>query len=308
MVNVITGGELCLPLVQFLQYHKIKVSVYADATVRQDAMASLIHFCTQSSIPLTNDNPENIYDWLRRSGGKINFIIGYSHLLDTQRISSKQLLYTYNIHFGPLPEYRGANPVFWQIKNGVSELGITIHRINEKFDDGPVFWKKNIRREPYYSYGMANSILSNNLIEGAAYLIDSVLKQSVIPVIKPKEDAVRKYYPIPQLQDVLIDWQAMSVKEITNLILACNPWNKGAITLLNGREIKVLDAKEKEFENNGENPTGMILDTQGTLDVQCIGNKVLSITMVNIDGTFVPARDIAYYGLQKGMCFTSTFR
>ncbi len=43
-----------------------------------------------------------------------------------------------NIHNGPLPRYRGVNPINWALKNGESEHGVTIHEITPGVDDGPI--------------------------------------------------------------------------------------------------------------------------------------------------------------------------
>jgi methionyl-tRNA formyltransferase len=43
-----------------------------------------------------------------------------------------------NIHNGPLPEYRGVNPINWALKNGEPEHGVTIHEITHGIDDGPI--------------------------------------------------------------------------------------------------------------------------------------------------------------------------
>jgi len=47
-----------------------------------------------------------------------------------------------NIHSGPLPYYKGMMPVFWQMRDGKKEIGITIHSINEKIDSGNIFIQK----------------------------------------------------------------------------------------------------------------------------------------------------------------------
>jgi methionyl-tRNA formyltransferase len=43
-----------------------------------------------------------------------------------------------NIHCSMLPEYRGPAPVLWAIRNGDAHLGVTVHRMDEDFDTGPV--------------------------------------------------------------------------------------------------------------------------------------------------------------------------
>ena len=43
-----------------------------------------------------------------------------------------------NIHPSQLPKYRGPFPEAHAILNGESEIGLTIHRMNERFDAGPI--------------------------------------------------------------------------------------------------------------------------------------------------------------------------
>ncbi|MEV7581903.1 methionyl-tRNA formyltransferase [Streptomyces erythrochromogenes] len=43
-----------------------------------------------------------------------------------------------NVHCSMLPKYRGPAPVLWAIRNGDPYLGVTIHRMDEQFDTGPV--------------------------------------------------------------------------------------------------------------------------------------------------------------------------
>jgi len=47
-----------------------------------------------------------------------------------------------NIHSGKLPRYRGMMPNFWQLYHGESKVGITVHEINEKIDDGRIILQK----------------------------------------------------------------------------------------------------------------------------------------------------------------------
>ena len=43
-----------------------------------------------------------------------------------------------NIHNGPLPRYRGVNPINWALKNNEHQHGVTIHEITAGIDDGPI--------------------------------------------------------------------------------------------------------------------------------------------------------------------------
>jgi methionyl-tRNA formyltransferase len=43
---------------------------------------------------------------------------------------------TLNLHFGPLPRYRGVAPIAWAIINGEAATGVSIHHINPGVDSG----------------------------------------------------------------------------------------------------------------------------------------------------------------------------
>lgn len=43
-----------------------------------------------------------------------------------------------NVHPSALPKYRGPSPVLWAIRNGDPFMGITVHRMTERIDGGPV--------------------------------------------------------------------------------------------------------------------------------------------------------------------------
>jgi len=52
-----------------------------------------------------------------------------------------------NIHNGMLPRYRGMLPNFWQMYHGESHVGITVHEINPKLDDGRIILQEPVAIE-----------------------------------------------------------------------------------------------------------------------------------------------------------------
>jgi len=43
-----------------------------------------------------------------------------------------------NLHNSPLPKYKGVRPINWALKNNEETHGVTVHRITEGIDDGPI--------------------------------------------------------------------------------------------------------------------------------------------------------------------------
>ena len=62
-----------------------------------------------------------------------------------------------NIHPSLLPQYRGPAPVFWQLRDGVKQGGVSVHHIQPEIDAGPVVAQNEVRwpelvTEPHAEY------------------------------------------------------------------------------------------------------------------------------------------------------------
>jgi len=51
-----------------------------------------------------------------------------------------------NIHTGDLPNYRGRHPISWAMIKGENKIGVTIHKVDEKFDCGYLIHKFYVDR------------------------------------------------------------------------------------------------------------------------------------------------------------------
>ncbi|MGH7532670.1 MAG: formyltransferase family protein [Gemmatimonadales bacterium] len=45
---------------------------------------------------------------------------------------------TLNLHLGKVPNFRGAPPAFWELYTGASEIGVTVHWIDDRLDTGAI--------------------------------------------------------------------------------------------------------------------------------------------------------------------------
>ena len=53
-----------------------------------------------------------------------------------------------NVHSGEAPRYRGAAPAFWELYNGETHVGITIHRVTAKLDAGNIILQELFPLDP----------------------------------------------------------------------------------------------------------------------------------------------------------------
>lgn len=260
-------------------------------------------FCSSNQVKLTRETDKNqLYEWLKVFNPDVVFVSGYSYKIDVKRC--RDLKHgIYNIHFGKLPGYRGPNPVFWQLKNGDSSIGMCIHELTRRFDAGAVVWQQELKNEAHFNYTWINQVFSNLQVQGVQFLL-SQFRQGKTPDKLPQDEKKAGYQKRPQLNDVLIQWQKMKPEDILHLVKACNSWNYGAITAFGGMEVKILDAIISDLPADGKAP-GTVIRTGNYLTVACSDGRSMDIGFLSITGVFLPARHSAYFGLKPGQRFTT---
>jgi methionyl-tRNA formyltransferase len=300
--GVISNSELCIPLLHYLKLNNREPILYLGSYNADTNISSLISFCNSNNISIeVEKNCRQLFSWLSLYQPDHCFVFGYKKLIDVDRLGEfKKTIF--NIHPGKLPEYRGASPVFWQLKNGEETLGLTIHFMNGSYDAGEIVWSKQIRNEAHFSHGLVEFIFSNLLMEGVQYILNSSLDELVKrKVLQDESRAVT--YKKPMLADVLIKWQTMQAVDVINLVRAVNPWNRGAITMCNGMEVKIVDAELVNIETDAM--PGTIIDTKDGIKVSCAGKGAIKINHLNVNEIFVPARFAGNFGLASGQHFAS---
>jgi len=299
-VGIISESDYFIPLAYTLMSQQLQVSLFyspsSDVFINQKVQGFIKH----TDIPTVEErNSENdLYQWLSK-GIDVCFVIGYKHLIKLNKLTNctTQL---FNIHFGPLPSYQGPIPVFWQLKNGEKQLGLVIHRITDQMDKGQVVWAKDLPNQPHFNYKSIMLLFSQLCVEGVLFILQMILNR--LPLIGLDRSLYTpSYHKRPVLKDVTIDWPAMTSNEICDLVRAGNSWNKGAITFMDGQEVKILDALPTEIST--EQPAGCILSNEGKLMVACSDMHSLQIGMLIYQDFYCSAACAGLYGFRIGMKF-----
>jgi methionyl-tRNA formyltransferase len=63
-------------------------------------------------------------------------------LLDVPRLACL------NVHSALLPKYRGLDGIFWALAHGETQVGVTVHLMNEDFDDGAIVGQQPFEVSP----------------------------------------------------------------------------------------------------------------------------------------------------------------
>lgn len=215
---------------------------------------------------------------------------------------------SFNIHFGPLPEFRGPSPLFEQMRQGRNSLVVTIHRLTEELDAGPVLIDRSIPLKPETTYGQAELALSKLATELVQVAI-KILRLGTVAPAREQDEAKAQYYPRPELNDLTIQWSSMTSTTIQNLVRATNPWNQGCLCRTNeGRQIAAAVVRVTDPESNDSSsiaPPGTIMavDVHRGIAVQTLDNKWVWITTGYLPEGLFDAAGLASLGFEPGQCF-----
>jgi len=193
-----------------------------------------IEFRTPSS--LKNNREE--YEYLKKLNADIAIVVAYGQIIPKEILGLTKKGFI-NIHASLLPKWRGAAPIQRSIMNLDKQTGISIMKINEKLDRGPVCnsYKLNVMNNDNAE------IVSNKLSALAAEKIldniDEILEDKLEFKEQDHEEATYAYKI--EKSEGKIDWNN-SAESIIGKINGLYP-NPGAWFAYNGERYKILKAE-----------------------------------------------------------------
>ena len=262
----------------------------------------------ESGIPVLSvtkkDHVAKLQGAIKKYGATIGLMVTFTYKLPAS-VYTMPANGFFNMHPGPLPTYRGPDPVFWQIKNREEYAGIAIHKVDDDFDTGAIVLSDKIRLSVTDTHG----ILTAKLAELAARLVGVLIKMAGLGIAIPsraqdKEKA--KYYKRQSAEDITINWQTMDAATIIALANAGNPWNKGAVTKINHKIIRILGAEKADGETNGmasTEPGTILAIEEKNILVAAVNNDGLRVCYVFTDEGFMDAGRLAAMGFSAGNRF-----
>jgi methionyl-tRNA formyltransferase len=168
-----------------------------------------------------------------------------------------------NVHASLLPRWRGAAPIHYAIRAGDKETGVTIMKMDEGLDTGPILARRAIPILP----SDTAATLHDRLAELGAQILPGVLGQYVDGDITPQPQPEEGVTHAPTLDkdEGRIDWTA-SAAAVDRHVRAFDPW-PGTFTFLDGGRIKVIAGTPLPGEDTGAAP-GTLVAHGGGLAVQ----------------------------------------
>lgn len=166
---------------------------------------------------------------------EVSVVIAYGQILRPEVLQVPERG-SINAHASLLPELRGAAPINWAIIRGYQETGVTIIRMNERMDAGPVLLQLN---EPILPEETATDLRAR-LSELSAQALVEVLTliENGIEEEREQDESRATFAPRIERTDARVDWSA-DAHTVANFLRGMDAV-PGAWTTHRGTELKLF--------------------------------------------------------------------
>ena len=224
------------------------------------------NFCIKNKIdfvnPLSLNNSEELNNFKKISPDAV-VVVAYGKIIPKSFLDQVKLGFI-NIHASLLPKWRGAAPIQRAIMNNDRKIGVSIMKIEEKLDSGPVLISKELELNKNETHGEIEKTLS---IMGANLLIKSLktLEEGTTKLIE-QNNSEATYAKKIDKNETKINWNLDASKVLAH-IHGLSP-NPGSWFEYEKERFKVLKAKI----SSDKGKPSLVLDEN--LTIGCKSNSI----------------------------------
>lgn len=132
---------------------------------------------------------------LRHSAAAI-ISVSFKYKIPAQIIEGKTLLL--NLHPAPLPDWRGADPIWWMRRVQTSKFGATLHRVSEGIDEGDVLFTLELPPRRHHTQAAIECAIASILRSHIGRWMEAILEGHA----KAVPQVGGRYWPLPTLKNV----------------------------------------------------------------------------------------------------------
>ncbi len=237
-------------------YEIAAVFTHADDPRENTFYASVARLCAERGIPLHAPEDVNHPLWLERIRQlRPDFLFSFYY----RRLLGAELLAcaargAYNLHGSLLPRYRGRAPANWVLVNGETQTGVTLHRMIEHADAGPILAQQAVAIDPEDT---ALSLHGKLRKAAGALLRDSLplLALGVLPEVE-QDESQASHFGRRTTADGLLDWHRPA-RQLYDLVRAVTQPYPGAFCQVGEQKLIVWSA-EVVAGNHGREPGSVL--------------------------------------------------
>lgn len=197
-----------------------------------------------------------------------------------------------NVHPSLLPRHRGPDPYFWTLYREDAETGVTVHRITEAYDQGPILLQRRVPVPPRGNAWTLARALDRPSLEAVRDVVQGIVEGRYADDGTPQNEAYATEAPRPSDDDCEILWDHPASRVIAR-IRAASP-EPGAFTGLGEGTLVVLEAEAYPKPPRGLEPGDVAWLPEGVV-VACGQGEAVLLTRARSedDDTMVTGHRIA---------------
>ena len=218
-------------------------------------------------------NNEEEYNFLNSLDADLAIVVAYGQIIPKKFLNLTKKGFI-NIHASLLPKWRGAAPIQRSIMNLDQETGISIMRIAEKLDTGPVCNNYKIQLNENLNALEISEKLSSLAAEKILDNVDDILEDKANFIEQDHSNAT--YASKIQKTEGQINWNE-NAEKIIGKINGLYP-SPGAFFMFNGERYKILKAQVGRAQGN---PGSVLSDN---LEIACGNNQSIIIKEIQRQG------------------------
>ena len=223
--------------------------------------------------PDTLKNNKDEYNFIKKLDVDLAIVVAYGQIIPKEYLSLTKKGFI-NIHGSILPKWRGAAPIQRSIMNLDVETGISIMKIVEELDSGPVCNIYKVKLDSNQNSQEISDKLSILAAEKILDNIDDILENKANFVEQDHSEAT--YAKKIDKKEGKINWSE-DAKKIIGKINGLFP-TPGAFFTFNGERYKILKAEI----GNGLGKVGEVISNN--LEVACSKNQSIKILEIQRQG------------------------
>ena len=223
--------------------------------------------------PFTLKNNDEEYDFIKKLNADLAIVVAYGKIIPKEYLNLTKRGFI-NIHGSILPKWRGAAPIQRSIMNLDNETGISIMKIVEELDSGPV---SNIYKIKLDHKNNAQEISEKLSLLAAKKILDNVddILDDKVKFFNQDHSKATYAQKIGKIEGK-INWndKALSILGKINGLFP----NPGAFFNFNGERYKILKAEI----GNGKGEIGEVISDK--LEIVCGSNNSIKVLEIQRQG------------------------
>lgn len=213
--------------------------------------------------------------WIKDNLPDLMLVIDFGHMI-REPLLTMAPLGCLNIHPSLLPAYRGSAPVQRAILDGLEKTGVTVFRLDEGMDSGPVLAWREVTIAPSDNSG---TLLGKCADVGCELLLKYLCEVGPEAwTLTPQPETGFSIAPKIDKSEAEIDW-SVAARDIFNKIRAMNP-SPVAFTVVKGKRLKILEASLSDGDGT---PGTLAAEGNGFPVIGC-GRGLLKLELVQPEG------------------------